>query len=66
MDAYDSLYRENKTQASGDEFDYLRYTILKNSVAFKEWSDKLRKVPTAELESITTISELTAKLKEIN
>ena len=62
MDAYDSLYKESKTQANGEEFDYLRYTILRNSVAFKEWSDKLRLVPASELESINSIDDLKKKL----
>lgn len=66
MDAYDSLYKENKTQASGEEFDYLRYTILKNSEAFKEWSNKLRKVPASELENINTIDDLKKKLSTID
>ena len=65
MDSYDGLYRENKAQASGEEFDYLRYTILKNSEAFKEWSNKLRKVPTSELESINTINDLKKRLNTI-
>ena len=65
MDSYDSLYRENKTQVSGEEFDYLRYTILKNSEAFKEWSNKLRKVPASELENINTIDDLKKKLNSI-
>ena len=65
MDSYDGLYKENKAQASGEEFDYLRYTILKNSVAFKEWSDKLRKVPASELENINTIDDLKKKLSTI-
>lgn len=66
MDSYDGLYKDNKDQASGDEFDYLRYTILKNSEAFKEWSNKLRRIPVSDLDSITTINDLKAKIKEIN
>lgn len=66
MDDYDGLYKKYKGQVSGEEFDYLRFTILKNSSAFVEWSAKLRSLPTADLEAIETLDTLKNKFKEIN
>lgn len=66
MDPYDSLYKLNKNQVSGEEYDYLRFTVLKDSKSFKHWTNKLRKIPNNELESIETIEALKNKLKEIN
>lgn len=65
MDPYDLLYKDNKGNVSGEEFDYLRYTILENFNKFKDWSAKLRKIPTSELENINTIDDLKQKIKEI-
>ena len=65
MDSYDTLYRDNKGKVEGEEYDYLRYTILKNSTAFKEWTGKLQKIPASELETINTVNDLKSKLKEI-
>ena len=65
MDSYDTLFKENKGKVEGEEYDYLRYTILKNSPAFKEWTAKLQKIPATELESINTINDLKNKLKTI-
>ena len=65
MDPYHDLFFNNKGQASGEEYDYLRFTILQNTTAFKEWSGKLRKVPATELESISTIDDLKNKLNAI-
>lgn len=65
MDPYDLLYKENKATASGEEYDYLRFEVLKDTPHFKEWSTKLRKIPASELESINTVKDLKNKLKEI-
>ena len=65
MDAYDGLYKQFKGKVNGEEFDYLRFTILRDYPAYKEWSGKLRKVPSTEIESIETINALKSKLKEI-
>ena len=65
MDSYDNLYKDNKDKANGEEYDYLRYTILENFNKYKEWSAKLRKVPASELENINTIADLKQKLKGI-
>jgi hypothetical protein len=65
MDPYDLLYKENKATASGEEYDYLRFEVLKDTPHFKEWSTKLRKIPSSELESINTVNDLKNKLKEI-
>ena len=65
MDPYDLLYKDNKGVASGEEFDYLRHTILHDFSHFKEWSSKLRKIPASELEGINTIADLQKKINEI-
>lgn len=65
MDAYDTLFKDNKGKVEGEEYDYLRYTILKNSTAFKEWTAKLQKIPASELETINNVSDLKSKLREI-
>jgi hypothetical protein len=65
MDPYDKLYKDNKNKAEGEEFDYLRTTILKDFSSFKAWSGKLHKIPVADLESINTIKDLKNKLYEI-
>ena len=65
MDPYDELYKNYKDKASGEEFDYLRYTILKNYQSYKEWYRKLKKIPQNELEQINTIDALTQKLKNV-
>lgn len=65
MDPYDLLYKENKATASGEEFDYLRFEVLKDTPHFKEWSTKLRKIPANELETINTVNDLKNKLREI-
>ena len=58
MDDYTDLYNSYKTKVTGEEFDYLRFTILKNYVSFKEWYDKLKAIPDNKLTSINSISEL--------
>lgn len=65
MDPYDTLFKEFKNKVEGEEYDYLRYTILKDYNSFKEWYLKLHKIPVAELENINTINDLKNKLKEI-
>ena len=65
MDSYDGLYKQYRGKVSGEEFDYLRFTVLKDYPAYREWSAKLRKVPTADIGSIETIDALKSKLKEI-
>lgn len=65
MDAYDTLFKDNKGKVEGEEYDYLRFTILKNSTAFKEWTSKLQKIPASELGTINTVNDLKSKLREI-
>ena len=65
MDAYDTLFKDNKGKVEGEEYDYLRFTILKNSTAFKEWTAKLQKIPASELGTINTVNDLKSKLREI-
>lgn len=65
MDSYDGLYKQYKGKVSGDEYDYLRFTILKDSPSYLEWSRKIRKIPANETASIETVDELKSKLKEI-
>lgn len=65
MDPYHELYVNYKDKASGEEFDYLRLTILKDYSSFKSWYTKLHKVSLLELEAINTIPDLKNKLKEI-
>lgn len=64
MDAFTDLYNNNKATVSGEEFDYLRYTILKDYVTFKDWYDKLRLIPEKQLSSISTIDELINKINQ--
>ena len=65
MDPYHNLCHDNTNKVKCEEYDYLYHTILKDTPKFKEWSAKLRKVPTSELEKINTIDDLKQKLKEI-
>ena len=65
MDPYDLLYKDNKNKVEGEEYEYLRFTILENFTSFKAWSGKLHKVPVSELESINSISDLKKKLNAI-
>ena len=62
MDPYDSLFKANKNQVTGEEYDYLYHTILKDYATFKDWSGKLKKIPDSELESTTTIKDLIQKI----
>lgn len=65
MDAYHDLYVNYKDKVEGEEFDYLRLTILKDYVSFKEWYEKLRKIPAEERRSLQNINALVLKLNEI-
>ena len=65
MDPYDNLYKENKNKVEGEEYDYLRFTILKDYSTFKVWYGKLHKIPVSELETINTITDLKKKLNTI-
>ena len=65
MDPYHELYVNNKSKVEGEEYDYLRFTILKDYPSFKEWYGKLRKIPASERESIKSVNELVRKLNEI-
>lgn len=66
MDSYDGLYKQYKGKVSGEEYDYLRFTILKDYSTYKVWSTKLRKIPTDELASIESVETLKNRLKDIN
>ena len=65
MDPYDALFKEYKNKVEGEEYDYLRFTILKDYSTFKVWYGKLHKVPVSELETINTINDLKNKLNTI-
>ena len=64
MDSYHDLYTNYKGKVEGDEFNYLRYTILKDYVNYKAWYDNLKKIPESQLQSINTIDELKKRIKE--
>ncbi len=63
MDPYDSLYKANRNKEKGEEYDYLRFTILKDFPAFKSWAEKLRSIPSTEAEQIQDINTLKQKIK---
>lgn len=65
MDPYDALYKKYKKEASGDEFEYLRLTILKDWATFKVWYNKLNKIPADQLQSIETVNQLIQKLDAV-
>lgn len=65
MDPYTDLYNKYKDQGvSGEEFEYLRLTILKDWPTYKEWYPKLKRIPDSELTSINTVNDLITKLNE--
>ena len=65
MDPYTDLYNKYKDQGvSGEEFEYLRLTILKDWSTYKEWYPKLKRIPDSELTSINTVNDLITKLNE--
>lgn len=65
MDPYDALYKQYRKEASGEEFEYLRLTILKDWATFKGWYNKLNKIPSNELQSIETVNQLIQKLDAV-
>ena len=65
MDPYHELYVNNKDKVSGEEYDYLRFVVLKDYATFKQWYMKLHRIPVSELETINTISDLKNKLNSI-
>ena len=62
MDPYHELYLNYKDKAEGEEFDYLRLTILKNFKSFKVWYTQLQQIPPSELEKLNSIEDLKKKL----
>ena len=63
MDPYTDLYNKYKDQGvSGEEFEYLRLTILKDWPTYKEWYPKLKRIPDSELTSLNTVNDLITKL----
>lgn len=65
MDPYHELYVNNKDKVEGEEYDYLRFTILKDFSTFKAWYGKLHDIPASELENINTVNDLKKKIGEI-
>ena len=65
MDPYTDLYNKYKSEGiSGEEFEYLRLTILKDWPTFKDWYGKLKKISKSDLESLNTVNDLITKLNE--
>ncbi|MCQ2078296.1 MAG: hypothetical protein MJZ20_14935 [Bacteroidaceae bacterium] len=65
MDPYTDLYNKYKSEGvSGEEFEYLRLTILKDWSTYKEWYPKLKRIPDSDLTSINTVNDLITKLNE--
>ena len=65
MDPYTDLYNKYKSEGvSGEEFEYLRLTILKDWPTYKEWYPKLKRIPDFELTSLNTVNDLITKLNE--
>ena len=64
MDPYDALFKEYKNKVKGEEYDYLRFTILKDYANFKAWSDKLKKIPEGQLQSIESIDVLINRMNK--
>ena len=63
MDPYTDLYNKYKDQGvSGEEFEYLRLTILKDWPTYKEWYPKLKRIPDSELTNLSTVNDLITKL----
>lgn len=63
MDPYDALYKEYKNKVEGEEYDYLRFTILKDYVSYKAWYEQLKKIPEDQLQSIKTVDELKKRIQ---
>lgn len=64
MDLYHELYTSNKGKVECQEFDYLRFTILKDYNSFKDWYYDLKKIPESQLQSIESIDVLINKMNE--
>ena len=64
MDSYHDLYVNYKGKVEGEEYDYLRYTILKDFASYKVWYERLKKIPEKQLQSINTIDELNKRINE--
>ena len=64
MDPYDALFKEYKNKVECEEYDYLRYTILKDYVSFKAWYTSLKKIPENQLQSIKSVDELKKIISE--
>lgn len=64
MDPYHELYVNYKGKVEGEEFEYLRLTILKDYVSFKEWYEKLKRIPEKQRQSISSVDELAKKMNE--
>ena len=62
MDAYTDLYNKYKANVKGEEFDYLRFTILKDYVTFKAWYENLKQIPESQLQSIKSVDALKNKI----
>lgn len=58
MDSYHNLYVNNKGKVKGEEYDYLRFVILENTKAFKEWYSKLKAMPDSQLQNINSVAGL--------
>lgn len=65
MDAYDALFKNYKDKASGEEYEYLRLTVLKDWATYKVWYNKLKKIPEDKLKSIETVSQLIQELDAV-
>ena len=64
MDSYHDLYTNYKGKVEGEEYDYLRYTILKDYASYKAWYDQLKKIPANQLQSIKSIDELKQRIHD--
>ena len=64
MDSYHELFTNYKGKVEGEEYDYLKFTILKDYVSFKAWYDKLKKIPESQLQSIKSVDELKKRINE--
>lgn len=63
MDSYHDLYTNYKGKVECEEYNYLQYTILKDYVSYKAWHEKLKMIPTNELQSIKSIDELKQRIR---
>jgi flagellar biosynthesis GTPase FlhF len=62
MDAYHDLYTNYKGKVEGEEYNYLRYTILQDYASYKAWYENLKKIPESQLQSINSIDELKKRI----